>query len=150
MAKSVVDPCLVCREHSGDVVIPGGFLIETANVIAFHCPPLPNAREPYLGYLFVTPRRHTPSFAELTHEEAGDVGVAMSRLCAALTSLGAERVYTVTIGHDVPHLHVHLVPRWPETPPEISWRDVDSWTGARRGDADDVAAMASQLRTSLE
>ena len=141
--------CLVCREQRGDVVLPGGFLINDDSVVAFHCPPLPGAETPYLGYLFVTSRRHVPSFAELEPDEAAAIGAAMGVLSAALKSEGAERVYVLTIGHAWPHLHVHLIPRWPETPAEVSWMNVDDWEGARRGDARDVEAMTLQLRSRI-
>jgi diadenosine tetraphosphate (Ap4A) HIT family hydrolase len=141
--------CLVCREQRGDVVLPGGFLINDESVVAFHCPPLPGVERPYLGYLFVTSRRHVPSFAELEPDEAAAIGAAMGVLSAALKSEGAERVYVLTIGHAWPHLHVHLIPRWPETPAEVSWMNVDDWEGARRGDARDVEAMTLQLRTRI-
>ncbi len=145
------DPrCLICREHSGDVVLPGGFLIENRHVVAFHCPPLPAAENPYLGYLFVTSRRHVPSFAELDHVEAAAMGEAIAVTSAALKSAGAERVYLATVGHGGPHLHVHLIPRWPETPAEVSWMKVDEWEGARRADEEGVKSMTLRLRSYIE
>lgn len=141
--------CLVCREQRGDVVLPGGFLINDDRVVAFHCPPVPGAETPYLGYLFVTSRRHVPSFAELQPDEAAAMGTAIATLSAALKSEGADRVYVMSVGHAWPHLHVHLIPRWPETPAEISWMNVDNWEGARRGDASEVEAMTLQLRSRI-
>jgi histidine triad (HIT) family protein len=141
--------CLVCRELGGDVVLPGGFLIDENSVVAFHCPPMPGAESPYLGYLFVTSRRHVPSFAELKPDEASAMGTAIAKLSAALKSEGADRVYVMSIGHAWPHLHVHLIPRWPETPVEVSWMKVDEWDGARRGDAGEVEAMTRQLRAHI-
>jgi diadenosine tetraphosphate (Ap4A) HIT family hydrolase len=103
----------------------------------------------YVGYLLVTPRRHVPGFAGLDEREAAAVGVSVSRLSRALEELGAERVYAAVVGHGVPHLHVHLVPRWPGTPPEVPWTEVDEWDGARRGSFEDAAAMAEQVRARL-
>ncbi len=142
--------CLVCREHSGDVALPGGFLLDNRHVVAFHCPPLPDHERPYLGYLFVTSRRHVPSFAELASIEAAAMGEAIGVASAALKSEGAERVYLATIGHGASHLHVHLIPRWPETPADIPWMRVDEWEGARRGGAEEVEAMTRRLRTHIE
>ena len=142
--------CLICQEHDGRVPIPGGHLIDNEHVVAFHLPPMPKALEPYLGYLFVTSRRHVPSFAELDSDEAAAMGVAISRLSAALKAEGANPVYLAGIGHAVPHLHVHLIPRWPETPTEISWINVDEWEGARRGDAEVVSEWTIRFRNRLE
>jgi histidine triad (HIT) family protein len=141
--------CLICREHRGEVEIPGDFLIDDKSVVAFHCPPLPGAETPYLGYLFITSRRHVPSFAELRPDEAAAIGTAIASLSAALKSEGAEQVYVLTIGHAWPHLHVHVVPRWPETPEEVSWLHVDDWEGARRGNSEEVAAMTQKLLTRI-
>ena len=74
----------------------------------------------------------------------------MSRLSKALQRLGARRVYVAVIGHDVPHLHVHLIPRWPETPADVSWLAVDEWPGARRGSFEEAAEFVGNLRASVE
>jgi histidine triad (HIT) family protein len=34
---------------------------------------------------------------------------------------GAEHVYAQVIGDRVPHLHVHLLPRYPGTPEDYWW-----------------------------
>ena len=147
------EACLVCREHSGDVPVPGGLLVADDLVIAFHLPPVDveGSQRPdvYLGYLMVTPRRHAPGFADLDESEAAAMGVAIARLSRALRALGADRVYLAVIGHGVPHLHVHLVPRWPETPPDVRWSDVDTWPGARRGTFDEAAALATTISARL-
>jgi histidine triad (HIT) family protein len=49
----------------------------------------------------------------------------------------------------VPHFHLHLLPRYPETPPDVPWHAVDEWDGARHGCAEEIAALAERLRASL-
>jgi diadenosine tetraphosphate (Ap4A) HIT family hydrolase len=143
----MAEDCLVCKEHRLEVPPPGGHLVATDEVVAFHLPLWPPATpDVYLGYLMVTPRRHAAGFADLDDDEAAGVGRAMALLSRALKAAGAERVYTFTIGHAVPHLHVHLVPRWPGTPPDVSWLEVAEWDGARRGDFDAATAFAESLR----
>ena len=146
----MTENCLVCREHRREVSVPGDHLVATDDVVAFHLPPWPPpAEDVYLGYLMVTSRRHVADFAGLTDREAAAIGQWITRLSRSLKALGAERVYLAVVGHGVPHLHVHLVPRWPETPEHVSWFDVDEWDGARRGDFAAAAQIAQQLRDAL-
>jgi diadenosine tetraphosphate (Ap4A) HIT family hydrolase len=110
----------------------------------------PPAEDVYLGYLMLTPRRHVAGFADLTEEESAAVGKCISRLSRALKTLGAERVYLAVVGNGVPHLHIHLVPRWPGTPDDVPWLHVDDWDGARRGDFAAAEVMAAQIRDRLD
>lgn len=85
-------------------------------------------------------------FSGLTDDEAAGVGRALARWSRALERSGAEHVYVHRIVHAVPHLHVHLVPRWVGTPPDIPWTQVDEWDGARRGTFEHAAAVTEELR----
>jgi histidine triad (HIT) family protein len=145
-ACRVSETCLVCSEVSGDVPIPGGQLEDSQFVSVFHRPVLAPATDVYMGYLFVTPKRHVPGFAGLGSAEAAAVGVAIARWSRALEAAKAEHVYVLRIGFNVPHLHVHLVPRWPGTPGDVAWTHVDDWPGARRGDAAQAAEVVAGLR----
>jgi diadenosine tetraphosphate (Ap4A) HIT family hydrolase len=144
----VEESCLVCREHTGEVALPGGHLLADDHVVAFHVPPLSGSS--YLGHLLVTSRRHCPDFADLDPGEAASVGVAISACSAALKALGAGHVYVATVGHGVAHLHVHLLPRWPETPDDVAWYAVDDWSGARRGGEAEIVSIVTSLRRHLE
>lgn len=146
----MLDECLVCREHRLDVPVPGDHLVATDEVVAFHMPPWPPpAEDVYLGHLLVTSRRHVMDFGDLTDHESAVAGQTISRLTRALRALGADRVYLAVIGHGVPHLHIHLVPRWPGTPDDVSWTEVDEWPGARRGDFAAATELTEQLRCML-
>lgn len=57
----MTEDCLVCQEHRLDVPPPGGHLVSSDEVVAFHVPPWPPpTHDVYLGYLMVTSRRHVP------------------------------------------------------------------------------------------
>jgi hypothetical protein len=71
--------------------------------------------------------------------------VAIARWSRALEAIGATHVYVQRVGHGCAHLHVLLLPCWPETPPDISWTDVGNHT-ARRGDDAFAATIAVELR----
>jgi diadenosine tetraphosphate (Ap4A) HIT family hydrolase len=57
-----------------------------------------------------------------------------------------EHVYAAVIGHGIPHVHLHLIPRHPGTPREFWWTRVDEWPGAPRGNSDAAAALVARLR----
>lgn len=139
--------CLVCAEQTGAVDLPGG-LLDDGSVLTFHVPPL-DERPVYAGHLLVTPRRHAADFAALDSDEAAGVGIAICRYSRALKSLGARHVYLATIGHRVEHLHVHLLPRWPETPEHVAWNEIDEWDGARQVGPSEIEQLMDDLRRAL-
>jgi histidine triad (HIT) family protein len=145
--------CLVCRELHGDVEVPGGFLWHDEAAVAFHVPPLDEIGNPrpYLGHLLIVTRRHVARLGELTDDESSAVGRAAARLARALTEAGgAEWVYSAVIGTGTPHFHLHLVPRYPDTPREVAWHEVDEWEGGPHGGAEEIAKLVEQLRTRIE
>jgi diadenosine tetraphosphate (Ap4A) HIT family hydrolase len=78
------------------------------------------------------------------------MGLLITRLSNALKACtGAEKVYTVFYGEVIPHLHVHLTARYPDTPAEyLRWK-IEDWPGAPRGNADEIAALCRRLRAAL-
>ena len=50
------------------------------------------------------------------------------------------------IGTGVPHFYLHLLPRYPGTPREVSWHEVDEWDGGPHGGAEEIAELAERLR----
>jgi histidine triad (HIT) family protein len=107
--------------------------------------------KPYPGHLLVEPRRHALGFGELTDDEAAAVGRAIARVTRALCeSEGVEHAYLAVLGHHSPHLHVHLVPRYPGTPREF-WDPLraDERPEAKHGGPDEAAAVAARIRAAL-
>lgn len=74
-----------------------------------------------------------------------------SRASRALRDVArAEHVYAAVIGDRLPHLHVHLLPRYPGTPREYWWDGVDEWPDARRGQEPEIAMLVRDLRAYLD
>lgn len=149
------EDCFVCRKHRDrGKLMPGGPVAEDDLVLVSHIvTPDTLGREgtaAYLGHLFVEPRRHAPGLADLTDAEARSVGWWAKRASRALLQVaGAEHVYAAVIGDGVPHLHLHLMPRYPGTPREYWWTRVDEWPQARRGGAKDIEALVRELHAYL-
>ena len=133
--------CFVCEKHRdpGQPVVGADELMVLSHLSSDGAPV-------YLGHLVVEPRRHAPELADLTDEEAAALGVWAARGGRALRAAGAEHVYSAVIGHQVDHLHLHLIPRYPGTPREYWWLRLDEWPDARLGDEAAVARFVAELR----
>lgn len=154
MSDDNVTDCFVCRKHRhGGALAPGGFVAEDDLVLVSHVvTPDVLGREgttAYLGHLIVEPRRHAPGLADLTDAEARGVGWWCTQASRALRAAGAEHVYAAVLGDGVPHLHVHLLPRFPGTPRDYWGTHVTEWPAARRGGAAEIAVLVQELRGYL-
>jgi histidine triad (HIT) family protein len=151
----VVPDCFVCRKHRDrDTFMPAGPAAEDELVIVSHTVPPDvlgqDGTTAYLGHLFVEPKRHASGLADLTGAEAGRVGLWCTCASRALRDVaGAEHVYAAVIGDEVPHLHVHLLARFPGPPREFWWTRVDRWPEARRGSAAEIDVFVAELRRCL-
>jgi diadenosine tetraphosphate (Ap4A) HIT family hydrolase len=140
--------CFICQKHRGEINIPGGAIYEDHLVYAGHA--FSEQESAYPGYLIAELKRHAPGLAEQTNEEAQALGLLVARLSRALkASENAEHVYLFVIGHHVPHLHLHLVPRYPGTPHAYWGAHINEWPDAPRGDATEITAVCERLRSWL-
>jgi histidine triad (HIT) family protein len=143
------DDCPICLKHLRQGPLAAEIIHETELLVASHAP----ITEPggvYLGYLFVEPRRHVAELGDLTEQEAEALGLMSMRLSRVLQQAqGAEHVYAAVVGHHVEHLHLHLIPRYPDTPPELYWTQITDWEDAPRGDAAGVSQVAARIRAAL-
>jgi len=144
------DECLICRKQRGDFIVPGGAIYSDEWVYSSHAHIGDSQPDVYLGWLVVETRRHAPGLAELTDEEGRAIGGLIARLSRALKAVTkAEHIYAFVLGHGMPHLHIHLLPRYAGTPREYWGVRVDEWPEAPRGDAQQISALCDQLRAFL-
>jgi histidine triad (HIT) family protein len=149
MCASDLD-CFVCKKHLGEVHVPGGAVYQDDLIFIGHAWPESGEEAPYLGAFIVEPKRHVPGWAELSDEEAKRIGVGIQRISHALKlQEGAEHIYVFVIGHHVAHLHVWVVPRYPETPREHWGMALFEWDGRPRGRSVEVAALCERIRSVL-
>lgn len=109
-------PCQACEILAGRGAAPGGVLLR-AQGFALYAPPMP---VPVRGWLVLVPERHVRQTADLLPEDAARLGALAQRVMAAQRqALGAELVYAVALGEALHHAHLHLVPRYADTPAHL-------------------------------
>jgi histidine triad (HIT) family protein len=140
--------CLFCNTYTDLPFAFGGILYEDDFVYAHHY--RQDVDPSYLGHLMLMTKRHVPGFAELTDAEGQAVGLSIARLSKALKACtGAEKVYVEAYYEVNPHLHLHLIARYPETPQEY-WRwKVGDWPEAPQGGPEEITVLCEQLRAHL-
>jgi diadenosine tetraphosphate (Ap4A) HIT family hydrolase len=112
-------PCIACRVASGEYAPAGGIAWRGGGFV-LHAPFDPC---PIPGWLVLTSERHARAAYDLADDEAGEMGRITARaMRAQRDALGAEHVYAFAIGDVLRHLHLHLVPRFADTPSRLRGR----------------------------
>jgi diadenosine tetraphosphate (Ap4A) HIT family hydrolase len=147
-AMPLAATCLFCDGAHLRTQDPAHVVYEDDRFYVTH--PLDEDKATYLGSLMTVTRRHAPSFAELTADEARELGLLLSRVSRALkAATGAGHTYTYFFGEGFHHLHVFTVARYDEMPAAYVRLDVERWPQAPRGDAAAVKALCAVLRADL-
>jgi histidine triad (HIT) family protein len=140
--------CFVCDKHRRGDAANGGILYEDELVYAGH---VSGSAPAYRGWLVVEPQRHAPGLGDLTDDEACALGRLSNRLARVLKDVAdAEHVYAFIFGDGVPHLHVHLAPRYPNTPLEFWGAQLNRWPDAPRVEEQEMRELVTELREHLD
>jgi len=105
--------CMGCDVLQGRLRAPGGPIHEQGGWLLDH------SVSPCLlrGWLILKPQRHVEHVSDLTDDEASSLGCLLKRASLALErGLGAERVYVLSMGDYVHHVHFYLLPRYSHMP----------------------------------
>ncbi|HEX5370985.1 MAG TPA: HIT family protein [Dehalococcoidia bacterium] len=142
------ETCLSCEVIAGRAASPGGFIFESENWLLTH-----QVRPASLaGFLILQPRRHVEQIADLTTQEASEMGGLLRRATQALTrALQPEKIYVCSFGSGVKHVHFYLIPRSSEMPPEVIGVDLlkELSTGRWACSDEDAAHVAAQVRIEM-
>ncbi|GIO27176.1 HIT family protein [Ornithinibacillus bavariensis] len=145
-----MEDCFICNKHAGNIQTSGAVIYEDEYVYVGHIDR--NGNPNYLGHIMIDLKRHVPTLGDMNMEEAMAFGKAMARMSRALMEVEkAEHIYSYVTGHAVPHLHMHLVPRYPNTPKEF-WGPfaVYDWSDAPFGDNNEVITLCNRIKSHLE
>lgn len=142
--------CFICEKHSGQITTAGVKIFEDEFVYVGHIDR--NGQTNYLGHIMIDLKRHVATLGEMNKQEAMNFGWLMARVSKALQeSEQAEHVYALVSGNSVPHVHMHLVARYPGTPKE-HWgpMEVYDWIDAPMGGEEEVVNLCKRLTSYLE
>ncbi|HSL98363.1 MAG TPA: hypothetical protein VK831_07310 [Candidatus Deferrimicrobiaceae bacterium] len=139
--------CQICEKHRGAGPLGGLLVLRTERFWIYHAPADDAGLAP-LGHLFIEADRHAPYLADLTSDEAAELGRLRTELARAIRAeLGAEFVFAAVIGTGMAHFHEHLLARHPGTSADVPWHQSDE--AAPGADAEAVAALAERLRARV-
>ncbi|HEX7624675.1 MAG TPA: HIT family protein [Anaeromyxobacteraceae bacterium] len=139
-------PCLACRIVAGEVR-PAGGTVWRGDGFTVH--PFADPA-PVPGWLVVTSDRHARALYDLTPAELAAVGPLAARIMNAMrSSLGAEHVYAFALGDVLRHFHLHLIPRFPDTPSRLRGRGAFEARPADALPSWRVVAAAEAVRRAL-
>jgi len=134
----MAEDCLFCGIVAGDV--PGQIVDSDEHTVAFM-----DINPATRGHALVVPRRHSADLMDVSDEDLTHTMLAARRLARRirdtldpdgfniLNSCGAAAWQTVF------HFHVHVIPRYADDPLKLPWVPGP-------GDADEISAVAEQLR----
>lgn len=116
---TATESCLACDVVRGARALPGGVLLREGG-FALHVLADPS---PLRGWLVLTSERHARAWYDLAPDELAALGPLAARVMVAQrAALGAEHVYAFAIGDVLRHFHLHLVPRYADTPERLRGR----------------------------
>jgi len=150
------EDCITCRINRGEATCgPGGVLYRDRLWVLEHAiEPIP-----MVGWLVLKTYRHVETFADLTEDEAITFGPLTRLVTRAMTQvLEPVKVYLNLYAEakDFPHLHVHLIPRFADTPPDHRGPHIFQYlsaavrSGQNGGDIEEAARVAAQIRARID
>lgn len=100
------DNCIFCKVASGE--IPHDRVYENENFVAFL-----DINPVVDGHLLVIPKEHVVWMQDASDEMISEIFKVVKKMMQALKkTFNADYVMTSVVGKDVPHFHVHLIPRF--------------------------------------
>ena len=110
------------------------------------------------GWLVLVLRRHIEAIAEMTEDEAVELGILIRRVSVALKeTTGCVKTYVIQFAEmaEHPHVHFHIVPRMADQPEERRSTKIFGYLGVpteervSSGEMDEIAAKIQVLLRAM-
>jgi histidine triad (HIT) family protein len=134
--------CIFCKIISGE--IPAVKVLDEELVIAFM-----DINPSSKGHMLVVPKNHAENIFQISEGDLEAVTHAVKRCAKAVKEvLNAEGVTILQLNGKasdqiVPHLHVHVIPRW-----ENDGLSVSAWE-MKPGDMEQIQAIAKKIQEHI-
>lgn len=131
--------CIFCKVILKQV--PGHFVLEEKDYVAFL-----DVFGSAEGHTIVVPRKHGYSILEYSEQELGKIMTGVQEVAEKLKKALSTDSITIGINHEevkgVPHLHIHLIPRFKDDGGGIIQSVV------KKPIEKDLAEIANKIRTA--
>lgn len=139
--------CKICEKHKRSQKGAPGDLISERNGWRLYHYPVVRGERVIRGHLLLETIRHIEDMAELSETEAMEMGsYILSAIQVMRGYLEAEHIYMFRINDKVPHVHVHLIPRYKGTPKEFWGTNITNWSEGPRVGVDGARKIIHDLR----
>jgi len=134
--------CIFCKIIDGE--IPAVKVLDEELVLAFMDI---NPSSP--GHMLVVPKKHAENIFEIPEGDLAGVTAAVKRCATAVKdALKAEGVTVLQLNgrasdQIVPHLHIHIIPRW-----ENDGLSISSWE-MKPGDMEEIKGIARKVKEHI-
>ena len=136
------DDCLFCAIVAGDV--PGQIVDSDENTVSFM-----DINPATRGHALVVPRNHSTDLMEIPDDDLSSTMAAARRLAQRMRDVLEPAGFNIlnscgsAAWQTIFHFHVHVIPRYEDDPLRLPWVPGP-------GDADEIAAVAAELRQDGE
>ncbi len=134
--------CIFCKIIAGE--IPAVKVLDEELVLAFM-----DINPSSQGHMLVAPKRHAENIFEISEGDLAAVINGVKRCANAVKeALKAEGITVLQLngrasGQIVPHLHLHIIPRW-----ENDGLSISSWE-MKPGDMEEIKDIAQRVKEHI-
>ena len=134
--------CIFCKIIDGE--IPAVKVLDEELVVAFM-----DINPSSKGHMLVVPKNHTENIFEISESDLANLIKAVKRCANAVKeALNAEGITILQLNGKasdqiVPHLHIHIIPRW-----ENDGLSISNWE-MKPGDMEEINDIARKVKKNI-